>query len=297
MSSPFIIIDEIGQKITDLVGANNGTPSVTTAGNAVTKTETVNQKINQISTYQIGSKGDTGGSTSAGSVMAKLNKIIGDVSTAITNIGTVNTAVTNVSNTLGNGTYGLNKIQALVATDNDPDINGILSKKLAAMIPYVVVPIAGSTYTKATIVSSSKSVEAYTTNKWSAIYGGSDSKSTSLSTGYSSTDNYGSFTCSVSGVYTLSVTGYRQSGATGNYNNYAFLCEYETRKPTSSSMTLFLNDKYVALPTASSATVTTSVELVGGVTYYLNVITSTGTGTYKMYITNAKITYSLHDSI
>lgn len=98
-----------------------------------------------------GTTTDPVGSTSTGSVMAKLNKIISDVGTHMNRWtsaraekidkldANVSSAVLS-SDRLGyidriaNSTYGLDKIQALVATDNNASTTGKLSQKLTSII-------------------------------------------------------------------------------------------------------------------------------------------------------------------
>lgn len=60
------------------VGTASTAPSVTSAGGVVNTANTVQQKLQGISQYQIGAANSTGGSATAGNVMAKLNAIIGN---------------------------------------------------------------------------------------------------------------------------------------------------------------------------------------------------------------------------
>lgn len=90
MSSPFIIIDEITNEIenvnskiaevktvADTISSNvNNIKTYTATNNSASATGTLSQKLSWIGNSLIGATGNTGGSTTAGTIMAKLNAII-----------------------------------------------------------------------------------------------------------------------------------------------------------------------------------------------------------------------------
>ena len=125
MSSPFIIIDEINSKIDGLLGAT----------------------------------GNTGGSTSAGTVMAKLNKILTDWTA--TRAGYIDTIKTNTDRvTAGRATIIDN-------VGSPADINGTykigtVHAKLSTIVGTVVNPIAGTTFEKYKPISSATSISCTT---------------------------------------------------------------------------------------------------------------------------------------
>lgn len=61
------------------IGNASTAPSVTTTGSAVNTANTIHQKLQGISQYQIGATNSTGGSSTSGNVMAKLNAILNTV--------------------------------------------------------------------------------------------------------------------------------------------------------------------------------------------------------------------------
>ena len=67
--------------IKNSVGVTNTKPSTTTEGSIVNIIDTLQQKIQGISQYQIGATNSAGASNTTGSVMAKLNNILVNVST------------------------------------------------------------------------------------------------------------------------------------------------------------------------------------------------------------------------
>ena len=91
MSSPFIIIDEIGKKITELKSDISNKLTDTTNG------------ISDIRNNAIGATDATGGTSSAGGIMAKLNKIISDLAGISTNASNANTNALNAYNTIAQG--------------------------------------------------------------------------------------------------------------------------------------------------------------------------------------------------
>lgn len=80
----------------------------------------------------IGATGNTGGSTSAGTVMAKLNALL--TTWTSTRAGYVDR--------LANSTYGLDKIKSDTTTNNTASKTGVLSQKLA----YVISLLENTTY-------------------------------------------------------------------------------------------------------------------------------------------------------
>lgn len=91
MSSPFIIIDEIGKKITELKSDISNKLTDTTNG------------ISDIRNNAIGATNATGGTSSAGGIMAKLNKIISDLAGIATSASNANTNALNAYNTIAQG--------------------------------------------------------------------------------------------------------------------------------------------------------------------------------------------------
>ena len=72
--------------IKESIGTASTAPTVTTTGGAVNTANTIQQKLQGISQYQIGATNSTGGSATAGNVMAKLNNLI-------TNVANIKSAV------------------------------------------------------------------------------------------------------------------------------------------------------------------------------------------------------------
>lgn len=69
------------------VGTASTAPSVTSAGGIVNTANTVQQKLQGISQYQIGATNSTGGSATAGNVMAKLNAILTNLNSLTSSAG------------------------------------------------------------------------------------------------------------------------------------------------------------------------------------------------------------------
>ena len=177
MSSPFIVIDEITSKINEM------NTSLTT-------------KIDNL----IGATGNTGGSTTAGTVMAKLNKVITDTTTILTNTNTNNTAST--SGTLSQKVSSAISNTAATTTENS---SGTLSAKLTYLINrrdrfY----LAGST-----------NLKTITTNLTSSA---TTKNSTNTSTAYSGYTGY-VYAC-FDGIYRVYCTGYATVVNLENHNSY-----------------------------------------------------------------------------
>ena len=95
MSSPFIIIDEIESAISavetkidtvdgivDTINSNvNTIKTATAASTSASASGTLSQKLSWIGNTLIGATNNTGGTASAGTVMAKLNAILNKVNT------------------------------------------------------------------------------------------------------------------------------------------------------------------------------------------------------------------------
>ncbi len=94
MTSPFIVIDEIESalssmnstlvsKIDTVDGIVDTINTNTATNNTASNTGTLSQKLSYISNSLIGATGNTGGTTSAGTAMAKLNAILSKVNTGV----------------------------------------------------------------------------------------------------------------------------------------------------------------------------------------------------------------------
>lgn len=108
--------------------------TVNVSGNSSDDIEKLKTSLNEINNA-FGSTSDTGGSTSAGSIFAKLNKVISDIATHMgrwtsTRAGYIDTINTNASNAR---TYAQNS-QNYTATNNTGSKTGILSQKLTYLI-------------------------------------------------------------------------------------------------------------------------------------------------------------------
>lgn len=98
MSSPFIIIDEIESAISavetkidtvdgivDTINSNvNTIKTATAASTSASASGTLSQKLSWIGNTLIGATNNTGGTTTAGTVMAKLNAILNKINTGVT---------------------------------------------------------------------------------------------------------------------------------------------------------------------------------------------------------------------
>ena len=120
------------------VGTVSTAPSVTSAGGIVSTANTVQQKLQGISQYQIGATNSTGGTATAGNVMAKLNALINNVSAIQSNIGdnSLNSTVfipsDNVLKTLVNTPVNLTSSNKLVLGYFIAKYSGVLRVKINA---------------------------------------------------------------------------------------------------------------------------------------------------------------------
>ena len=133
MSSPFIIIDEITEKI-DEINTSLTTKIDTISGNTTTiinntkvnntasGTGSLSQKLSWIGNTLIGATGHTGGSATAGTVMAKLNAAI------------TNTATNNTASTTGTLSQKISSAIANTAATTTENSSGTLSAKLSYLI-------------------------------------------------------------------------------------------------------------------------------------------------------------------
>ena len=119
-----------------LDNVNNKIDTVdTVADNIYSKVDTEVADI-KAKTDTIGATGDTGGTSTGGTVMAKLNKLITDVSSAVSNTVTNNTAsktgvlsakLAYVISLLENTTYGLNAIKTATSSSSGSSSSTIKS--------------------------------------------------------------------------------------------------------------------------------------------------------------------------
>lgn len=108
--------------------------TVNVSGNSSDDIDELKTSVDEINTA-VGSTNDTGGSTSAGSIFAKLNKVISDIATHMgrwtsTRAGYIDTINTNASNAK---TYAQNS-QNYTVTNNTANKTGVLSQKLSYLI-------------------------------------------------------------------------------------------------------------------------------------------------------------------
>lgn len=120
------------------VGSASMAPSVTSTGGVVNTANTVQQKLQGISQYQIGATNSTGGTATAGNVMAKLNTLINNVNTIQSNIGdnSLNSTVfipsDNVLKTIVNTPVNLTSSNKLVLGYFIAKYSGVLRVKINA---------------------------------------------------------------------------------------------------------------------------------------------------------------------
>ena len=131
----------------DVTNVNTNVTSVKTDVADIKSTvNTVNTNVSNVKS-SVGATGDTGGSTTAGSLFGKLNKIIIDMSTAISNTTTNNTAsktgvlsakLAYVISLLENTTYGLNALKTAMSNSGS-------GKKLVASDTVALTLISSET--------------------------------------------------------------------------------------------------------------------------------------------------------
>ncbi len=102
----------------------------------------------------IGATGNTGGSTTAGTIFGKLNKIIADLASHISSWTSTRAGYID---RLANGTYGLDKIKADTTTNNTSSKTGILSQKLSYLISLLENTTYGLSAIKTAINNNSSS--------------------------------------------------------------------------------------------------------------------------------------------
>ena len=171
MSSPFIVIDEITSKINEM------NTSLTT-------------KIDNL----IGATGNTGGSTTAGTVMAKLNKVITDTTAIINNTKSNNTAST--TGTLSQKISSAISNTAATTTENS---SGTLSAKLTYLI----------NRRDKTVTPSSTNIKTFSSS--GSVAGGGESASTTKTTTSAVFTCYVRYTGVYRGYFTSSTTYSRNS--------------------------------------------------------------------------------------
>lgn len=155
----------------------------------------------------IGATNATGGSTTAGTVMAKLNALL--TSWTSTRAGYVDR--------LANSTYGLDKIKADTTTNNTGSKTGILSQKLSYLISLLENTTYGLSAIKTTVSSSkvykpSSSVLSTVLSSEVKLSGG---KYDSSNTRYANVLYFGKFTPQYDGVVKIVV-----SLKPGEYSSY-----------------------------------------------------------------------------
>lgn len=145
MSSPFIIIDEIESAISavetkidtvdgivDTINSNvNTIKTATAASTSASASGTLSQKLSWIGNTLIGATNNTGGTTTAGTVMAKLNAILGSSSASNQYYYANDNVIASPSLYTGNMSAIANYYTYYKATDNwIPKADGVVRCKL-----------------------------------------------------------------------------------------------------------------------------------------------------------------------
>lgn len=165
--------------IVNAIGATGNTGGSTTAGTVMGKLnalltswtstragyiDTINTNAARLTSTRatkidnIGATGDTGGSTSAGTVMGKLNKIISDIASFVgnwtsTRAGYIDTIKTNTDRLTSTRAGYIDNIRSYTVTNNTASKTGVLSQKLA----YVISLLENTTYGLSALKTSSSS--------------------------------------------------------------------------------------------------------------------------------------------
>ena len=162
MSSPFIIIDEIESAISavetkidtvdgivDTINSNvNAIKTATAASTSASASGTLSQKLSWIGNTLIGATNNTGGTTSAGTVMAKLNAILGSSSASNQYYYANDNVIANLSCYTSNLNAVASNYPFYKVTDNwIPKANGIVRCKLNVTV--YMTSTKGNTYLNA----------------------------------------------------------------------------------------------------------------------------------------------------